>query len=109
MTVAQSAANTPTAIETCEPLIALSSTSRPQRSPPQGSVIARSGSVIFNSPVRRSHSAYFGASGSIALRSGATPLCSARLRSAPSRFGRSPRNAGFAYGTPISRLHPPPR
>ena len=63
ISVAHSAATTPTAIETCEPLIALSSTSRPQRSPPHGSVIERSGSVLFSSAVRLAHSSYLGASG----------------------------------------------
>ena len=41
MAVASSAAETPTRIDTCAPLTALESTSRPSRSPPKGSVSAR--------------------------------------------------------------------
>src|SRR4030081_2153240 len=95
--VAQSAAATPTAIDTCEPLMALASTSRPHRSPPHGSDAARSASPLLSSAVRRAHSAYFGASGSMALRSGGAPLGrgtpSAGLAS---EVGCLPRNDGEA-------------
>jgi len=96
MKVASSAAKTPTKIEICAPLTALASTSRPQRSPPKGSVSARPGEMVWISAARFFHSLYFGASGSISLMSTGGPLGAPRSTACASMFGRSPRNAGFA-------------
>ena len=46
ISVASTAANTPTNTEICVPLTALSSTSRPRRSPPRGRVSALTLSVV---------------------------------------------------------------
>ncbi len=107
MQVASTAANTPTKIEICAPLIALARTSRPQRSAPKGSVAARGGELTSISAARFFHSSYFGASGSMSLMSTGGPLGAARSTDCASTFGRSPRNEGLAYGTPFSSCHPP--
>ena len=107
MKVASTAAKTPTKIEICAPLMALASTSRPQRSPPNGSVSARGGELTCISAARFFHSSYFGASGSMSLMSTGGPLGAARSIDCASRLGASPRKVGLAYGTPFSSCQPP--
>ena len=54
--VASTDASTPTNTDTSVPLIALDNTSRPSRSPPNGSVSWRVASVVFIFAARSAHS-----------------------------------------------------
>jgi hypothetical protein len=106
--VAATAANTPTKIEISAPLIALASTSRPSRSPPNGSVSAFGTSVIWIFAARSAHSLYFGASGSMSDRSTGLAARAARASgSASASFGAGPMKVGGAFGTPTSLCQSP--
>ena len=104
MMVASTAANRPTKIEISAPLIALSSTSRPRRSAPNGSVSARGGSLTWIFAARSFHSSYFGASGSMSDRSTGftSPGTAFASGSEPACFAFGPMKVGGASGTATS-------
>src|SRR5688572_23080157 len=100
ISVASTAASTPTKTEISVPLIALDNTSRPRRSPPKGSVSTRWISCVFICAARSAHSLYRGASGSMSLKSTLGPFGTSIVPR--SSGGRGPSTVGGAFGTPTS-------